>query len=107
MAAGFRNPVLDVDRFTLHSADATSLMRGLKAIGATNADPQRSRGLTGKSHYRRAVEAYERFRVDGTISATYEVISAHAWAPAAGQPRRSSGEEIASFSVDRLRGSRR
>jgi malonyl-CoA O-methyltransferase len=107
MAAGFRNPVLDVDRFTLHCTDATSLMRGLKSIGATNADPQRNRGLTGKSHYRRAVDAYERFRVDGKLPATYEVISAHAWAPDAGQPRRSGGEEIASFSVDRLRGSRR
>jgi malonyl-CoA O-methyltransferase len=107
MAAGFRNPVLDVDRFTLHCTDATSLMRGLKAIGATNADPRRARGLTGKSHYRRAVEAYERFRVDGKLPTTYEVISAHAWAPDSGQPRRSGGEEIASFSVDRLRGSRR
>jgi len=107
MAAGFRNPVLDVDRFTLSCTDAPSLMRELKAIGATNADPQRTRGLTGKLHYRRAVEGYERFRVDGKLPATYEVISAHAWAPDAGQPRRSGGEEIATFSVDRLRGSRR
>ena len=107
MAAGFRNPVLDVDRFTLRCTDANSLMRGLKAIGATNADPQRARGLTGKSHYRRAVEAYEKFRADGKLPATYEVISAHAWAPDDSQPRRSGGEEIASFSVDQLRGSRR
>lgn len=107
LAAGFRNPVLDVDRFTLGYTDAPSLMRGLKAIGATNADPRRTRGLTGKSHYRRAVEAYENLRVDGKLPATYEVISANAWAPDAGQPRRGEAGEIASFPVARLRGSRR
>jgi malonyl-CoA O-methyltransferase len=107
MAAGFRNPVLDVDRFTQTYADAPSLMRGLKSIGATNADPRRQRGLMGKSYYRRAIDAYERFRVDGKLPATYEVISAHAWAPDAGQPRRGEAGEIASFSVDQLRGSRR
>jgi malonyl-CoA O-methyltransferase len=107
MTAGFRNPVLDVDRFTQSYADAPSLMRGLKSIGATNADPRRQRGLMGKSHYRRAVEAYESFRVDGKLPATYEGISAHAWAPDAGQPRRGEAGEIASFSVDQLRGSRR
>lgn len=107
LSAGFRNPVLDVDRFTQSHTDAASLMRALKSIGATNADPRRQRGLMGKSHYRRAVEAYERFRVDGELPATYEVISAHAWAPDAGQPRRGEAGEIASFSVDQLRGSRR
>ncbi|MEP6485379.1 MAG: malonyl-ACP O-methyltransferase BioC [Rudaea sp.] len=107
LSAGFRDPVLDVDHFKLTYADAGALMRELKAIGATNADARRTRGLTGKSHYRRAVEAYEPFRENGFLPATYEVIFAHAWAPGEGQPRRQDGEEIASFSVDRLRGSRR
>ena len=105
--AGFSNPVLDVEHFVLTYADASTLMRELKAIGATNADSRRSRGLTGKSHYRRAIEAYESFRTNGTLPATYEVIFAHAWAPDSGQPRRGSDAEIASFSVDQLRGSRR
>jgi malonyl-CoA O-methyltransferase len=105
--AGFRDPVLDAEHFTLTYPDAQKLMRELKAIGATNADAKRLRGLTGGGRWRRAVEAYETFRADGTLPATYEVIYAHAWAPDQGQPRRAGGGEIATFSVDRLRGSRR
>jgi len=41
------------------------------------------------------------------LPATYEVIYAHAWAPDPGQPRRRGGGEIASFPIERLRGSRR
>jgi len=108
MHAGFRDPVLDGEHFTLTYNDAPTLMRELKAIGATNADPQRTRGLTGRAHYRRAIEAYETFRADGVLPATYEVIYAHAWAPDPGQPRRRrGGGEIASFPIERLRGSRR
>jgi malonyl-CoA O-methyltransferase len=108
MHAGFRDPVLDAEHFTLTYKDAPTLMRELKAIGATNADPQRARGLTGRAHYRRAVEAYEAYRDNGLLPATYEVIYAHAWAPDPGQPRRGrGGGEIASFPIERLRGSRR
>ena len=107
MAAGFRDPVLDSEHFTLAYPDATSMMRELKGLGATNADSARARGLTGKTHFRAALDAYERFRRDGVLPATYEVISAHAWGPEAGQPRRGPGGEIATFPLDKLRGSRR
>jgi len=106
MQAGFRDPVLDAEHFTLTYADAGALTRELKAIGATNADASRPRGLTGKTRWRQMLDAYETFRVDGVLPATYEVIYAHAWAPEPGQPRRARGGEVATFSVDRLRGSR-
>ncbi len=99
--------MLDGEHFTLTYSDAGTLVRELKAIGATNADSSRTRGLTGKTHWRRMLDAYEAFRTDGVLPATYEVIYAHAWAPEHGQPRRSGGGEIATFSIDRLRGSRR
>ena len=107
MAAGFRDPVLDVEHFTLTYADAGELMRELKSLGATNADVRRQRGLTGRTRYRRAIEAYEQFRRDGVLPATYEVISAHAFGPEPGAPRRGREGEIATFPVERLRGSRR
>jgi malonyl-CoA O-methyltransferase len=107
MAAGFRDPVLDTEHYTLTYADAPALMRELKALGATNADARRARGLTGKARYGRAVAAYERLRSGGHIPATFEIISAHAWSPDSGQPRRSGAGEIASFPIERLRGSRR
>ena len=107
VAAGFRDPVLDVEHFTLAYDDAFGLMRDLKGIGATNANVRRTRGLTGKARLQRMVAAYEQFRTDGKLPATYEIIFAHAWAPDASQPRRGEAGEIASFSVDQLRGSRR
>jgi malonyl-CoA O-methyltransferase len=52
--------------------------------------------------------AYESLRIDGRIPATWEVVTAHAWGPPHGQSRRTpGGGEMASFSVDSLRGSRR
>ena len=87
LAAGFRDPVLERDVFTLTYPDALSLMRELRAIGATNADIDRPRGMTGKAHLRRVIESYESQRQDGRLSATYEVFYALAWAP---QPGRAA-----------------
>ncbi len=107
IAAGFRDPVLDNEHFTLTYPDALALMRDLKAIGATNADSTRARGLLGRTHLRRVIDAYETQRRDGALPATYEVVYAHAFGPDTGQPRRGRGGEIATFPVERLRGSRR
>lgn len=107
LTTGFRDPVLERDDFILTYTDARALMRELRAIGATNADTKRARSLTGKAHLQRVIAAYESFRREGVLPATYEVVYAHALAPAPGQPRRSPEGDIASFSVDTLRGSRR
>jgi malonyl-CoA O-methyltransferase len=107
LTTGFRDPVLERDDFTLTYADAFTLMRELRAIGATNADAKRQRTLTGKAHLQRVVAAYETFRRDGLLPASYEVVYAQAYAPEPGQPRRTPGGDIASFPIERLRGSRR
>ena len=107
LASGLRDPVLDVFRYTLTYSEPRKLLEELQGLGATNADRTRERGLTGKGCYQRMLQAYEAKRVDGRIPATWEVVSAHAWGPPTGQPRRVGGSEIASFSIDKLRGSRR
>lgn len=107
LASGLRDPVLDVFRYTLTYSEPRKLLEELQGLGATNADRMRERGLTGKQRYQRMLQAYEAMRVDGRIPATWEVVSAHAWGPPVGQPRRVGGSEIASFSIDKLRGSRR
>ena len=93
--AGFAEPVLDVERYTLTYDDARGLMRDLKAIGAHNATAGRARGLTGKSTLARMLAAYEGFRREGRLPATYEVVFAQAWCPTGpirtkGQPRSES-----------------
>lgn len=107
LATGFRDPVLEREDFVLTYADARTLMRELRAIGATNADAKRARTLTGKAHLARVVAAYEAHRRDGRLPATYEVVYAQAQAPEPGQPRRRGGADVASFPIERLRGSRR
>lgn len=106
LASGFRDPVMEREDFVLTYADLRSLMRELRAIGATNADAQRSRSLMGKTHLARVIEAYEVFRRDGVLPATWEVIYALALAPAIGQPLRTLEGDVASFSISNLRGSR-
>lgn len=106
--AGLRDPVLDVGRYTLTYADPQGLLRDLKGLGATNADATRRRGLTGRHRFRRMLDAYETLRTDGRIPATWEVVTAHAWGPQPGQPRRlPGGGDMASFPVQQLRGTRR
>jgi malonyl-CoA O-methyltransferase len=108
LAAGLRDPVLDVDRYTLTYGEPRALLKELQGLGATHADRAREHGLTGKTHYRRMLAAYEAMRVDGRIPATWEVVTAHAWGAPEGQSRRGQGGgEIASFPLDSLRGSRR
>ncbi|OPZ13752.1 MAG: Malonyl-(acyl-carrier protein) O-methyltransferase [Alphaproteobacteria bacterium ADurb.BinA280] len=102
MSAGFRNPVLDSDRFELTYPDVPALMHELRAIGASNAQQDRRRTLTGKQRMQRVFEAYPA-NVDARYSATYEVIYAHAWGPEPGQPMRlQGGGEIASFPAGRI-----
>lgn len=106
--AGLRDPVLDVERYMLTYSEPRKLLEELRGLGATHADAARERHLTGKSHYRAMLAAYEAMRIDGRIPATWEVVTAHAWGPPPGQSRRmAGGGEMASFSVDSLRGSRR
>jgi malonyl-CoA O-methyltransferase len=77
--AGFSEPVLDVDRIELGYADALSLMRDLKAIGAHNVTAGRPRSLLGRAHLTRMQAAYERQRANGVLPATYEVIYGAGW----------------------------
>jgi len=92
--AGFAEPVMDVERHVLNYAKVPELMRDLKAIGAHNASAGRPRGLTGKGALARMIAAYETFRRDGRLPATYEVVFGHAWAPVTEpRPRRSPTAE--------------
>ena len=85
--SGLAEPVMDVERFTLTYAEVRDLMRDLKDIGAHNANAGRPRGLTGKGTLARMTAAYETFRKDGRLPATYEVVYGQAWFPVA-PPRR-------------------
>ncbi|WP_372017014.1 malonyl-ACP O-methyltransferase BioC [Pseudoxanthomonas sp. 10H] len=103
VAAGFRDPVLDRDLFTLTYPDLPALMHELRAIGATNALASRRRSLTGRARFAAAAAAYEPLRDGaGRLPSSWEVIYAQAWSPAPGAPIREGGHEVAAVPLSQI-----
>ncbi|WP_374609055.1 malonyl-ACP O-methyltransferase BioC [Thermomonas sp.] len=100
--AGFRQPVLDREEETTHYPDLPALMRELRAIGATNALASRRHTLTGRSRFATAANAYETHRDAQGLPATWETITAMAWAPEAGTPLREGDVDVASIPLSRI-----
>ena len=99
VACGFADPVMDMETITLTYPDVNALVQDLRRTGATNRTVQRRRGLTGSVLWQGARDAYETFRRDGRLPATFEVIYGHAWKP---QPRLSDdGRAIVRFDPGR------
>jgi malonyl-CoA O-methyltransferase len=99
--SGFTSPVLDVEQYTLSYSDVRRVAADLKNTGAHNATRGRARGLTGRGRFAAFQQAYEAFRRDGRLPATYEVVFGHAWAPGAGA--RHNGPAGATVSLDDIK----
>ncbi|HEY5701295.1 MAG TPA: malonyl-ACP O-methyltransferase BioC [Gammaproteobacteria bacterium] len=84
LRGGFADVVMDSARLTANYENVGELLHELKSIGATNALSTRQRGLTGKRRLAQLTQAYETFRTDNQLPATYEAVFAHAWKPAPG-----------------------
>ncbi|TAN03337.1 MAG: malonyl-[acyl-carrier protein] O-methyltransferase BioC [Rhodanobacteraceae bacterium] len=93
LAAGLKDPVLDADHVTLDYPDVRGLLTDLKGLGATNADRERVRGLTGKLRFKAMLDAYETRRCGGRIPATWEIVTLHAWGLPEGFLPRYGGRE--------------
>ena len=93
-AAGFRDPVLHRDRFTLTYPQPRALMHELRALGAANARADRRRTLTGKARMQRVFDAYETLRRNGVLPSSWEVIYAQAFAPPPGQPMHEGDDTV-------------
>jgi malonyl-CoA O-methyltransferase len=99
--AGFASPVLDVERYILKYLTVRKVAEDLKATGAHNATTGRAKGLTGARKFAAMQAAYENFRQDGRLPATYEVVFAHAWVPA--QSLRRDPKEGTSVSLEEIK----
>ena len=94
--SGFREPVMDVDHFTLTYSDVLGLLRDLHGIGSRNINPARSAGLMGRGVLARLERAYQQFADnEQRLPASYEVVYGHAWSggrvadgPGTGSPGR-------------------
>lgn len=79
VAAGFAEPVMDMESITLTYADFDALARDLRVSGQSNVARGRRRGLLGKQAYQRMRAAYDALRQNGRLPATVEVVYGHAW----------------------------
>ena len=93
LRARWAEPVMDTERLTVTYREARTLMQDLKHLGAHNVTAGRPRGLTGQRRLQRVLQAYESYRLDGLLPASYEVVYGHAWAPHDTQP--DGGVEVA------------
>jgi malonyl-CoA O-methyltransferase len=106
--SGFASPVLDVERYTLSYLDVQRVAADLKATGARNATRGRPKGLTGRRKFAAMQAAYETFRQDGRLPATYEVVFAHAWTPnTPATPLSQDGSTVSLAEIKRQLQSRR
>ena len=86
-------PVMDSERITVTYRELRTLMQDLKQIGAHNVTLGRPGGLTGRQRMQRMAGAYEQYRMDGVLPASYEVVYGHAWSPLNKQAA-GSGQEV-------------
>lgn len=103
VAAGFRDPVMDMESITLQYPDLDALVRELEMTGAAL--------LVGRWRDRAADPAawraaWEPLRMAGKYPVSYEIVYGTAFGPEEGQPRRTRDGEVATISVDSLLKSR-
>jgi len=95
VAAGFADPVMDMERVTLVYADGEALLADLRASGQTCALAARGRGLAGRGFRAALGAALAAQRRDGGLAVVYEVVYGHAWKPA--PTRAADGRAIVRF----------
>ena len=94
LMSGFAEPVMDMDVMKLTYTDAKKVMMDLKNIGANTPVKNESRGLITPRKLQRVLDAYEKFRTDGVLPATYEVVYGHAWKAETTPQQKSTDNEV-------------
>ena len=87
VAAGFAEPVMDMERVTMVYADGEALLADLRASGQTCALASRARGLAGRRFRAALMEKLTAQRRASKLPVSYEVVYGHAWKAA---PKRTA-----------------
>ena len=102
IAAGFSDPVMDMEMLTLTYGRLDELFADLRANAANNAALARPRGLCGHTAWEQSRAFYEQRRHAGQLPVTVEIIQGHAWKSASAGKRpqsetRSDGRAVVRF----------
>ncbi|MCW8831507.1 MAG: malonyl-ACP O-methyltransferase BioC [Gammaproteobacteria bacterium] len=79
LQAGFAEPVMESEIITVNYREVDTLMQDLRDIGANVTANGHRQGLLTRNMLKQLREAYEVYRQDGVLPATYEVVYGHAW----------------------------
>lgn len=96
VAAGFADPVMDMEIVTLAYTGVGALARDLRLSGQSNVEAGRRRGLMAPDAWSKMASAYEASRRDGRLPATFEIVYGHAWkgAPRIRVDGRTDGAQV-------------
>jgi malonyl-CoA O-methyltransferase len=100
VAAGFADPVVDVERLTVTYPAPQALFAELRAAGAANAWPTRRKTLMGRARWEGFLAALAGSVRDGRWPVSLELIFGHAWRRPESRPD-PAGAEFA-FPLERL-----
>jgi malonyl-CoA O-methyltransferase len=103
VAAGFADPVMDMEPIMLTYGNLDGLVADLRATGQRNAHAERRRALTGARRWARASAAYAALARGGRLPATFEIVYGHAWKAAP----RMAADGRAIIRIDRNRAPRK
>jgi malonyl-CoA O-methyltransferase len=79
LRAGFRDVVMDVERFTGRYPDVAALTGELKRLGSSNAARGSRKGLMTPNLLAAMVDVYEQQRSEHSLPASFEVVFGHGW----------------------------
>ena len=91
IAAGFSDPVMDMEMATLTYDSLDELFADLRANAANNAALTRPRGLCGRAGWEQSRARYEQLRRDGSLPVSVEIIQGHAWKSESAKKQSLSG----------------
>ena len=104
VAAGFREPVMDMEVITLQFRDLQAMFKELEATGTS----MLVRGWKSECAAGSGLDrAYAPFLQDGKYPLSFEIIYGVAFGPQEGQPVKTSTGDVATFSVEALKRSRK
>ncbi len=79
LQAGFAEPVMESEIITVNYKEVDTLMQDLRDIGANVTANGHRQGLLTRNMLKQLREAYELYRQDDMLPATYEIVYGHAW----------------------------
>ncbi|MDA3869467.1 MAG: malonyl-ACP O-methyltransferase BioC [Gammaproteobacteria bacterium] len=96
LQAGFAEPVMESEIITVNYQEVDTLMQDLRDIGANVTASGHRQGLLTRNMLKQLREAYEVYRQQDVLPASYEVVYGHAWvAPA--ESKTESGDIMVMF----------